>query len=153
MPALIPQEASLPTDLFNKILKGELPAAFVYRDDDVSAFMDLRPITPGHVLVVPNQHALNLEELPPDTGAKIFKVAMKIAEALRESSHRCEGVNLLLADGVAAGQSVGHLHLHVVPRYAGDGFAWNLPEDYGPKTQETLSASAKRIRAQLKLDS
>lgn len=90
-------------------------------DDATLAFMDIHPINPGHVLVIPKQHAANLSELPPELGAQIFKKGMVVAAALRRSGLRCEGVNFLLADGEAAGQVVFHVHLHVFPRFTGDG--------------------------------
>lgn len=119
-----------PNTLFERIIAGELPATFVYRDDLVSAFMDVQPVTPGHVLVIPNVRAATLGDLPPETGAQMFRIGQRIAAAIRRSDIRAEGINLFLTDGVAAGQTVFHLHLHVLPRFAGDGFHWQLPDDY-----------------------
>lgn len=128
-----------PNTIFVEILAGRLPAAFVHRDDLVSAFMDIQPVTPGHVLVVPNVRAATLAELPPETGAQMFRIGQRVAAALREIEVACEGVNFFLADGVAAGQSVFHLHLHVFPRYAGDDFAFKLPDRYyTPPTREEI---------------
>jgi histidine triad (HIT) family protein len=107
--------------VFCDILAGKAPASFVYRDDRISAFMDIRPVNQGHVLVIPNQHAAYLEELDPEDGAQMFRVGQRIAGALRKSGVRCEGVNFVLADGAAAGQEVFHVHLHVIPRWRGDG--------------------------------
>ena len=84
--------------------------------------MDVRPLTPGHLLVVPRTHAANLEVLDEDLGTRVFAVAHQLARALRNSAVPSEGVNFFLADGVAAGQEVFHVHLHVIPRTPGDGF-------------------------------
>ena len=116
--------------IFCDIIKRSAPASFVFADDVCSAFMDIRPVNAGHVLVVPNQHASCLAELPRSSGAAMFNVAQRIAEALRASTVRCEGVNLFLADGEAACQEVFHVHLHVIPRYWGDGFRLVFPPGY-----------------------
>lgn len=119
-----------PYNVFPKILSGELPASFVYRDNWVSAFMDVQPVTPGHVLVVPNKAASSLAELDPEYGKQMFTTAQRIAGAIRESEVRCEGINLILADGAAAGQTVYYLHLHVIPRFTGDEFGMKFPANY-----------------------
>ena len=79
-------------------------------------------MTPGHLLVVPKVAARDLSELDPEVGGKLFKVGQLLAAALRDSEVGCDGVNFFLADGVLAGQEVFHVHLHVIPRTAGDGF-------------------------------
>ena len=108
--------------IFTKIIQGVVPASFVYQDDKVSAFMDIQPINPGHILVVPNQQVASLIDLDEATGAHMFRIGHRIAKALRHSGLKCEGVNLFLADGRAANQDVVHIHLHVLPRFRGDSF-------------------------------
>ncbi|MDJ0650715.1 MAG: HIT family protein [Xenococcaceae cyanobacterium MO_188.B19] len=108
--------------IFTKIIQGTVPASFVYQDDQVSAFMDIQPINPGHVLVIPNQQVASLNDLDEATGAHMFRIGHRIAKALSQSSLKCEGVNLFLADGQAANQDVAHIHLHVLPRFRGDSF-------------------------------
>ena len=133
--------------VFAQILRGEAPATFVYRDDRVSAFMDIQPVNPGHVLVVPNAPVASLADLDEETGAQLFRVAQRIAGALRKSGLRCEGVNLFLADGEAAMQEVFHVHLHVFPRYRGDGFGLRFPERYFQKpARSELEEAGARIR-------
>ena len=117
--------------IFCRILAGEAPASFVYRDARCAAFMDIQPVTPGHLLIIPNRHAADLAELHPEDGAQLFRVAQQLGAALRQSGLPCEGVNLFLADGVAAGQEVFHVHLHVIPRFRGDGFGLRFPPTYG----------------------
>jgi histidine triad (HIT) family protein len=110
--------------VFCRILTGELPGSMVYRDEQCAAFMDIQPINPGHVLVIPTRHAADLADLGAATTADLMTVAHRLAAALRASGLRCEGVNLFLADGAAAGQEVFHVHLHVFPRYIGEGFGF-----------------------------
>lgn len=121
----------MPTEcVFCDLLTGRLDVSIVYQDPVCSAFMDIQPITPGHLLVVPNKHAANLAELDPNDGAQMFRVGQRLAEALEKVEVKCEGVNFFLANGEAAGQEVFHIHLHVLPRYSGDGFALKLPATY-----------------------
>lgn len=133
--------------IFCRIVQGEAPASIVYADEVVRAFMDIQPVNPGHVLVVPNAHASSLSELAEHTGAHLFVVAQRVAAALRESELRCEGVNLFLADGEAAFQDVFHVHLHVLPRYVGDGFGLRFGPHYGRRpSRAELDDVAQRIR-------
>ena len=133
-----------------KLLSGELEVSMVHRDDYCSAFMDIQPVNPGHVLVVPNRHAPYLADLRVEDGAQMFRVAQRLAAALRQSSIKCEGVNLFLADGEAAMQEVFHVHLHVLPRYQGDGFGLRFGPDYWNKPErQELDAVAQRIRKAL----
>ena len=90
--------------IFCAILEGRKEASFVYQEDSVSAFMDIQPINPGHILIVPNVHAAYLVDLNLDTGARLFQTAQCLAATLRFSRLRCQGVNFFLADGEAAHQ-------------------------------------------------
>lgn len=92
--------------------------------------MDIQPVNPGHVLVVPVAHAEFVCDLEPVTLAHMVTVAQRITSAVRASGVRCEGVNWALADGEAAGQEVPHVHLHVFPRFTGDGFSLTFGPDY-----------------------
>ena len=136
--------------VFCEILAGKLPASMVYTDELCSAFMDIQPINPGHLLVVPNQHATSLSELDKAAGGHMFQVAQNLSEALRQSGVRCEGVNLFLADGEAAGQDVFHVHLHVFPRFTGDGFGVKVGLKYHLKpSRSELDAIANKIKVVL----
>ncbi len=106
--------------IFCRIITGQAPASVVYRDEAVVAFLDIRPVNPGHLLVVPAGHVASFADLAAPAGEQMFAVAQQLAAALRRSGLRCEGVNLFLADGVAAGQEVFHVHMHVLPRFADD---------------------------------
>lgn len=136
--------------IFCDILSGKLSSSIVYQDDRCSAFMDIQPVNPGHVLVIPNSHAACLADLEEDVAADLFRVARQVAAALGQTGLRCEGVNLFLADGEAAGQEVFHVHLHVFPRYSGDGFGFRFPAGYSNKPERSeLEAVALRIRSAL----
>jgi histidine triad (HIT) family protein len=133
--------------IFCDIVRGEAEATLVWQDDLVSAFLDIQPINAGHICVVPNVHASDLADLPADAGAHMFPVAQRLAQALRDSGLPCEGVNLFLADGVAAGQEVFHVHLHVFPRVPDDGFGFRFGEDYFAKpTRAELDEVGEQIR-------
>lgn len=136
--------------IFCRILAGELASSIVHRDDLCTAFMDVQPVNLGHLLVVPNAHASYLADLPAETGARVFQVAQRLAAALRVSGLRCEGVNFFLADGEAAMQEVFHVHLHVFPRYAGDGFGLTFAPGYFQKPPRAdLDRAAASIRTVL----
>lgn len=137
--------ASPSSCIFCRIASGEIPASIVHRDDDVIAFLDIAPVNPGHLLVVPVRHAASLAEMAPADGERVFATAQRLAAALRRSGLRCEGVNLFLADGAVAGQEVLHAHLHVVPRFAGDDVRFTWPRRQSQR--ETLDAQAATIRA------
>ncbi len=96
--------------IFCRIVTDEVPASFVHRDELISAFLDIRPVTPGHLLVIPNEHVVFTHDLPD-------LVADRHTDTIQ-----AECVNLFVADGEAAEQEVSHAHLHVIPRFAGDGF-------------------------------
>ena len=132
--------------VFCRLIAGEVEASVVHEDERTVAFMDLRPVTSGHLLVVPRAHAAGLAGLDPEDGAQMFRVARVAAAAMGRSSLRCEGVNLFLADGEAAGQEVFHVHLHVVPRFDGDEFGLLLPPDYGVGLRSELDAAAAALR-------
>ncbi|HEX8358841.1 MAG TPA: HIT family protein [Longimicrobium sp.] len=107
--------------LFCRIARGESPSSVVYQDDACIAFMDLYPVRPGHLLVVPRRHAVHLRDLPATEQAHLFAVAMRLMDAQRAAGLATDAANLLVNDGPAAGQQVPHVHLHLVPRSRGDG--------------------------------
>lgn len=113
----------------------------------MSAFLDIQPVNAGHIDIVPNVHASYLADLPEDTGAHMFRIAQRLAQALRESGLPCEGVNIFLADGEAAMQEIFHVHLHVFPRVSSDGFGLKFGEDYFEKpTRAELERIGEQIR-------
>lgn len=134
---------------FCRIAAGELDASVVHASARVIAVMDVDPVTPGHVLVLPRAHLPALADLDDDVAAEIFAVARTVAAALRRSELRCEGITLLCADGRAASQEVPHAHLHVIPRFAGDGFTVVGRWGSEPERSE-LDAQARAIRAEIR---
>jgi histidine triad (HIT) family protein len=136
--------------VFCEIVAGRSPASVVHRDDDAVAFMDIGEIAEGHTLAVPARHAASLLELDTRSAVAMWSLALRVAGALRRSDLRCEGINLLLADGEAAGQEIFHVHVHVVPRWKGDGLGFRFPprgRDVQPR--EHFDAVADRIRGAL----
>ncbi len=130
--------------MFCDIVAGRGPASVVHSDETVLAFLDIRPLTAGHLLVISRAHAPYLADLDPGLGGHMFAVAQRMAAALRGSGLPCDGVNLFLADGEAAFQEVFHVHLHVIPRTPGDGFRirakWRRPG------RDELDSVAGRVR-------
>ncbi|HVN29909.1 MAG TPA: HIT family protein [Candidatus Binataceae bacterium] len=133
--------------IFCKIVRGEIPSTRVCETDTALAMMDIQPINPGHVLVIPKSHAAYLADLDPELGGEIFQLGMQIGAGLRSSGVRCDGVNLYLADGKVAGQEVFHVHLHVIPRFEDDGFGLRYGPNYGEHpAREELARIAGSIK-------
>jgi len=122
-----------------------IPVSVAYEDSTIFAFMDIKPVNYGHVVIIPRKHIVYLAELDEDTGAELIKVTMRIAQALRRSDVKCEAVNLFLADGEAAGQEEFHVHMHVIPRYKDDKFTLQIDYPARP-TREDLDKIAEGIR-------
>jgi histidine triad (HIT) family protein len=140
----------MPACAFCEIVAGREPASVVDRDDDVLAFMDIQPVNEGHTLIVPRRHAAALGDLDARSAAAIWSVGRRVAAALRRSGIRCEGVNFLVADGETAGQEVFHVHLHVLPRWNGDGFGFRFPARYAQRpSRDQLDEAARRIAGAL----
>ena len=128
-------------------MNGIVPESVVYTDEKVLAFMDIQPVNPGHVLVIPKTHASGLSNLDEETGAHMFKVGMRVADAVKRSGVKCEGINLLLSDGRAAFQEILHVHLHVIPRFEGDGLHIGFGRKYRLKPERNeLDRIAAKIR-------
>jgi histidine triad (HIT) family protein len=134
--------------VFCQILAGDLPGSFVYRDEVAAVFMDIQPVNPGHLLVLPVRHAAYLADMDGETAAHMMAVAHRMAAALRAGALKCEGVNFFLADGEAAMQEIFHVHLHVFPRFVGDGFGLRFaPEYYGRRpSRDDLERTAATLR-------
>ena len=105
--------------IFCKIASGEIPSATLYEDDDFRVILDLGPATKGHSLILPKKHAANIAEMPDELLGRAMSVAKKVAVAMKEGLS-CDGVNVVQNNGEAAGQTVFHFHMHLIPRYEGD---------------------------------
>jgi histidine triad (HIT) family protein len=123
--------------IFCEIVAKRAPASIVFQNDLCCAFMDIQPVNPGHVLIVPIAHVAFLDDLDEETGAYLFTIAQRLSRALRRS-------------GEAAGQEVFHVHLHVFPRFRNDGFGLRMRPDYGVlPARSNLDVLAATIRAKL----
>lgn len=131
---------------FCAIVRGELPARTVFEDDQVLAFLDRRPLFPGHLLVVPRAHYVTLPELPPHLVAPLFLAARQLARAV-EVALEAQGSFLALNNRVS--QSVPHLHVHVVPRRTGDGLKGFFWPRVGYRDEAEMAEVAERIRLAL----
>lgn len=133
--------------VFCQIIRGEAEASFVHQDDAIVAFMDIQPITQGHMLVVPREHYILMKDLPDQVAMRAFRVARTLAST-SEVTLAAGGVNLFVADGEVAFQDVPHFHIHVIPRYAKDGFGLTFPESYShPPSRAQLHAIAAALHA------
>ncbi len=133
--------------VFCRILRHELPAAFVYEDGDIAAFLDLYPVNRGHTLVVPKTHATDLVACPDELAARLFGVSARLAPAV-VAAVGAEGFNVWTANGRVAGQTVFHLHLHILPRFRTDTFGLRFPKNYPQEADRAdLEAMAAAIRA------
>lgn len=135
--------------IFCKIINGDIPSAKVYEDENVLAFLDISQVTKGHTLVIPKVHKENVYELPEESAANVFKTVPKIANAIK-AAYDPIGLNVLQNNGEAAGQSVFHFHMHLIPRYGkGDGFGavWKTHQD--DYTQDDYKKIAAEINSKI----
>ncbi|MDO5402767.1 MAG: HIT family protein [Eubacteriales bacterium] len=123
--------------IFCKIANGEIPANALYEDEVVKVIFDLSPASRGHVLILPKNHFDNVYSLDSQTAAHIFQVAVKIANGLKTALN-CEGLNIVQNNGEAAGQTVMHFHMHLIPRYKQDtvNITWVPGENSEQKIEE-----------------
>ena len=133
--------------IFCAIARHEAEASTVYEDETVVAFVDRYPVTPGHLLVVPRHHAVGLEDLDEATGGHVWAVAHDLARALRRWTFRPGGTNPFVCDGEAAFQTVFHVHLHVISRYAGDGWPVDRLPETVDRDRPRLDSDAHKIKA------
>lgn len=129
--------------IFCKIAAGEIPSATVYEDDDFRAILDMGPASQGHTLILPKRHFKDVTELDPEVAAKILPLAAKIGSSMKDNLG-ASGFNLVQNNGISAGQTVFHFHMHVIPRYDGGPqmVAWNP----GCNTDEERAEIAAKIR-------
>ena len=140
---------SHPTDancIFCKIVAGQIPCFKLVEDEHTIAFMDINPVNPGHALAVAKGHWPTVDVIPPDVLAAVAKTAQRISKAVM-AELRPAGVNLVQANGAGAGQSVPHLHIHIMPRRLNDGLVLNWQPKPGDKAE--IEAICKRLKAVL----
>ncbi len=130
--------------MFCQIIRKEAPASIVYEDEQVVAFLSNRPINIGHTLVAPKKHYENIYEIPEEEAAYLFKIAKKIAQAVKDATN-IEGIRIVQNNGEAAGQVVFHLHVHIIPMKPHTQFSHEL----GFRAAELLDKDAEKIRQHL----
>ncbi len=132
--------------IFCAIVAGKAPAAVVWEDGETLAFMDINPVSQGHVLVVPKEHYRNLYDIDPESAAAVMRTTVRVARAVREAL-RPDGMNLFQSNERAAFQSVFHFHVHIIPRWFGDEL--RLPPQVQRADFSALQEIAARIREHL----
>ena len=132
--------------IFCRIVARQIPATVVHEDEHTLAFMDLGQVNPGHVLVTLKAHVENVFNLKPEQAAVLGVASARVARAIRDA-FAPQGLSVYQANGKAAGQTVFHYHVHLVPRHDGDGMALSWPVKNPPREQ--LEAHAAKIRASL----
>ena len=132
--------------VFCRIVARQIPATVVYEDEHTLAFMDLGQVNPGHVLVALKMHVHNVFDLEAEQASVLGVASARVARAIRDA-FAPQGLSVYQANGKAAGQTVFHYHVHLVPRHDGDGMALSWPVKNPPRDQ--LEAHAARIRASL----
>lgn len=135
-----------PNCIFCKIVAGKLPCTKLYEDATTLAFMDINPLNPGHALAIPKSHAKDVFAIEEEAIAATVKTARKVARAARAALSPA-GVNLLQSSGPAAGQSVFHLHFHIIPRHTGDALRFNWTPVPGDMAE--IGRVAALIRAKI----
>lgn len=135
-----------PSCIFCRIVAGEAQARRIYEDDDTVAFMDINPATDGHCLVIPKRHAVDVWTLPEEDGVAVWRTVRRLAAAVR-TGLEADGLNILQSNGRAALQTVFHYHVHLIPRYVGDGI--HVPLMRAPGDRSRLDEFADRIRGAL----
>lgn len=118
------------TTIFEKIIAGEIPSNKVYEDETTFAFLDAEPINPGHTLVVPKQPYRDIYEISKEDFGAVMETVRKLSPVIKEAVG-ADGINIGINNDAAAGQEVFHLHVHIMPRFEGDGFShWDGAENY-----------------------
>lgn len=136
--------------IFCELIRGVGEVSICYEDATALAFLDIQPVNPGHLLVVPRVHYESLADIPAEVARHLFEVALRLGPVVRRLT-RAEGMNVIVNSGVAAGQDVFHYHVHVIPRNAGDGFDVRLPfPGAAPPARPQLDAMAARIIGELR---
>jgi len=132
--------------IFCKIIEGTIPSATVYEDNDFKAIMDISPAAKGHLVLLAKRHSANLFELDDETAATGLMVARKLATVMKEELG-CDGINLLQNNGEAAGQTVFHFHMHLIPRYKEDSV--EITWEHGSYAEGEMAALASALKARL----
>lgn len=128
---MLPHQTSLMSDtIFHKILRREIPAEIVYEDAETLAFLDIKPNNPGHTLVIPKRPSHNVFDVIPSDWAAVMETVRVLAPVIKNAVH-ADGINIKMNNGEGAGQEVPYLHIHIIPRFDGDGYTHWEGKSYG----------------------
>lgn len=132
--------------IFCKIANGEIPSATIYENSDFRVILDVSPANRGHALIIPKEHFKDIFDIDAVTAGKLFSLATEVARAMKSVLH-CDGLNIVQNNGLIAGQTVFHFHLHLIPRYEGDGIklTWEQHESDSADLQELAREIRKKI--------
>ncbi len=131
--------------IFCKISGGEIPSKTIYEDEEFRVILDISPATRGHALILPKEHYANLYEMPEDVAARVMKLAKRLAGHMTEAL-QCDGFNIMQNNGEAAGQTVFHFHMHLIPRYVGDGNETKLCWNHLELSQEEMEEIYQKLK-------
>jgi histidine triad (HIT) family protein len=133
--------------IFCKIVAGQIPSIKLYEDESAFCFMDINPVSKGHLLVIPKEHYDNVFEIPPEAYGSLYATAAKLASAIKAEIDP-DGLTILQLNGKAAGQVVPHVHIHLMPRRTGDGLKvseWEMV----PGNKDEIAALAERLKTKM----
>ena len=131
--------------IFCKISGGEIPSKTIYEDEEFRVILDISPASKGHALIIPKEHYANLYEMPEDAAGRVLILAKKLAGHMTERL-KCDGFNIVQNNGETAGQTVFHFHMHLIPRYAGDGNQDKLCWNHLELSQEELDEIWQKLK-------
>lgn len=133
--------------VFCQLIAGVFPAQIIYENETAFAFLDINPVAFGHVLLVPKTHYETLDQMPAEESGKLARILPDLVRSVKDATG-AEGVNVLQNNGEVAGQQVGHVHYHIIPRSKGDDLKWNWPaktvsQDYLVDLRERIATAMK----------
>jgi len=132
--------------IFCKITRRQAPSSIVYEDEKILAFMDIRPVSEGHTLVIPKQHCVDIFDTPDELLACTYIVTRQVSAAVKKAT-RADGISIVQQNGKAAGQDIFHMHVHIIPRF--EGKKMQHFNELSVASREELDAVAARIRKEL----
>ena len=132
-----------PDCIFCKIIAGDIPSEIVFEDEHCIAIMDIAPVAPGHILLIPKIHVEIIDQLADESASMVLASLPRLVRTVRQAT-RCEGINVLQNNGMVAGQLVPHVHFHIIPRNSGDAFEYNWPaREYGEGEMKKVAAEIR----------
>ncbi len=132
--------------IFCAIVEGRAPAEVVFEDGETLAFMDINPANPGHTLVIPKQHVRNIYDLDDEAAAAVMRATVRVARAIKKALQP-DGMNLVQSNERAGGQEIFHFHMHIIPRWYGDGLRLARPSEV--RRTMAIKEAAAKIRGEI----